>query len=70
MLKPWKQLSLFFFYSPILFYGNCLGTGITVLKALDVLRTYNVPIENVILLTLFVSPQNSLFPERFYISLI
>ncbi|VDP24677.1 unnamed protein product [Schistosoma mattheei] len=35
-----------------------LGTGITVLKALDVLRTYNVPIENVILLTLFVSPQS------------
>ncbi|TNN13342.1 Uracil phosphoribosyltransferase isoform 1 [Schistosoma japonicum] len=35
-----------------------LGTGTTVLKALDVLRTYNVPIENVILLTLFASPQS------------
>ncbi|KAF6773696.1 hypothetical protein AHF37_07541 [Paragonimus kellicotti] len=33
------------------------GSGNTVLKALDVLRSYNVPMENVILLTLFVSPE-------------
>ncbi|THD25888.1 Uracil phosphoribosyltransferase [Fasciola hepatica] len=33
-----------------------LGSGQTVQKALDVLRTYDVPMENVILLTLFTSP--------------
>lgn len=32
------------------------GSGQTVQKALDVLRTYDVPMENVILLTLFTSP--------------
>ncbi|CAH8610743.1 unnamed protein product [Heterobilharzia americana] len=35
-----------------------LATGTTVLKALDVLRTYNVSVENVILLTLFASPKS------------
>ncbi|KAG5450236.1 Uracil phosphoribosyltransferase [Clonorchis sinensis] len=41
----------------ILLMYPILGSGNTVLKALDVLRTYDVPIENVILLTLFVSPE-------------
>ncbi|CAH8864071.1 unnamed protein product [Trichobilharzia szidati] len=35
-----------------------LATGTTVLKALDVLRTYNVSVENVILLSLFASPKS------------
>ncbi|TGZ67733.1 hypothetical protein CRM22_004622 [Opisthorchis felineus] len=41
----------------ILLMYPILGSGNTVLKALDVLRTYDVPMENVILLTLFVSPE-------------
>ncbi|KAF8568616.1 hypothetical protein P879_03301 [Paragonimus westermani] len=41
----------------ILLMYPILGSGNTVLKALDVLRSYHVPMENVILLTLFVSPE-------------